>query len=130
MELKVIVVTGRSLAQGRAKEKKFTEEYRQAVATCEIDPDDLASLGIQAGQNVRLANSKGSIVLKAVKSSQSPHRGIFFVAYGPWVNVLTDSDSDGTGMPTLKGIEAEVEPAPGEEVQDLRGLLRKNLMGR
>lgn len=128
--MKAIVVTGRSLAQGKAKEKKFSEEYMKASAACEIDPDDLASLGIQAGQNVRLANGKGSVVLRAAKSSQAPHRGIVFVAYGPWVNVLTDPDSDGTGMPTLKGIEVEIQSAPGEEVQDLRGLLGHSLKGR
>lgn len=95
-----------------------------------MDPEDLASLGVQAGQNIRLTTKGGSIVLRAAKSSQAPHKGIVFVAYGPWVNVLTNSDSEGTGMPTLKGIEAEVEPAPGEGIQDLRGLLRNNLKGR
>jgi len=121
--LKAIVVTGRSLAQGKAKENKFSDEYMKASAACEVDPDDLASLGVQAGQNVKLANGKGSVVLRAVKSSQAPHRGMVFVAYGPWVNVLMDPDSDGTGMPTLKGVEVEIQPAPGEEVKDLRELL-------
>jgi len=124
--LKAIVLTGRSLAQGRAKERKFSDEYMQASAACEIDPDDLASLGIQAGQNVRLVNGRGSVVLRAVQSSQAPHRGMVFVAYGPWVNVLMDPDSDGTGMPTLRGIEVEVLPATGEEVQELRGLLGRH----
>jgi len=122
--LKAIVLTGRSLAQGRAKERKFSEEYMLASTACEVDPDDLSSLGIQAGQNVRLVNGRGSVVLRAVLSSQAPHRGMVFVAYGPWVNVLMDPDSDGTGMPTLKGIEVEIQPAPGEEVRELRGLLR------
>jgi len=124
--LKAIVLTGRSLAQGRAKERKFSEEYMKASTACEVDPDDLESLGIQAGQNVRLVNGRGSVVLRAVKSSQAPHRGMVFVAYGPWVNVLMDPDSDGTGMPTLKGIEVEVEPAPDEEVKELRSLLREH----
>lgn len=121
--MKAIVLTGRSLAQGRAKESKFSEEYMRASTACEVDPDDLTSLGMQDGQNVRLVSGNRSVVLRAVRSSQAPHRGMVFVAYGPWANVLTDPDSDGTGMPTLKGIEVEILPAPDQEVQDLRSLL-------
>ncbi|MGQ9513607.1 MAG: molybdopterin dinucleotide binding domain-containing protein [Thermoproteota archaeon] len=123
--MKFILVTGRSLVQGETKERKFTEEYRRAVATCEIDPEDLASMGIQTGETVKLTTKAGSISLRAARSSQAPHRGILFVAYGPWINAIVSSETNSTGMPTLKGMEVEVEPAPGERIQQLEDLLKR-----
>ena len=43
-------------------------------------------------------------------------RGMIFVPYGPPTCRLMGSDTDGTGMPTSKNWEVEVEPAPGEPV--------------
>jgi formylmethanofuran dehydrogenase subunit D len=125
--LKAILITGRSLRQGGAKERKFTIEYREAVTTCEVDAEDFEALGVMPGQNIKLTTRSGSIVLRAVASSQAPHRGIVFVPYGPWANALVESSSDGTGMPTLKGIEVEVQPALEGEILDLKELLRQNL---
>jgi len=130
LALKVIVVTGRSIAQGRSKESKFSDEYARAAATCEVDPEDLSTLGVKPGQKVKLTTSRGSVNLFASVSSQSPHRGIVFIPFGPWANSLMDAETDGTGMPTLKGMEAEIELAAEDEVLGLKELLAKNLKER
>ena len=51
--IKVILITGRSLDQGVSKELgKFSKEYMEKVAVCELDPEDLKLLGVSSGQNV------------------------------------------------------------------------------
>ena len=44
--------------------------------------------------------------------------------YGPWVNMVIPSETYGTGMPSMKGIEAEVTAASDEKLLDLRTLVR------
>ncbi|MBO3803593.1 MAG: molybdopterin dinucleotide-binding protein [Candidatus Brockarchaeota archaeon] len=125
--MKVKLVTVRSLAQGGAKDRKFADEFNKAATRCEVDEEDMEELGVKPGECVKLTTREGSVVLEATKSSQSPHRGIVFVAYGPWINSITSSETGGTGMPTLKGAEAEIEPCPGGRVLGLEELLDRNL---
>ncbi|MEM2927014.1 MAG: molybdopterin dinucleotide binding domain-containing protein, partial [Candidatus Bathyarchaeia archaeon] len=83
--MEFILITGRSLSQGREKERgKFSEAYKNAVAICELDPQDLEALGIREGDNVRIRTDFGCVVVKPIPSSQAPHRGIAFIPYGPW----------------------------------------------
>jgi formylmethanofuran dehydrogenase subunit D len=125
MSLKVTLLTGRSLGQAKGKVTgKFSEEYLRNVAVCELDPEDLKSLGISPGQNVQVTTKTGSVVVRAAIASQSAQRGIVFMPYGPWVNMVIASETYGTGMPSLKGIEAEVTAAPNEKLLDLRSLIR------
>lgn len=122
--LKVTIITGRSLSQGRSKELgKFSDKYRESVAVCELDPKDLRALRIRPGTNVRIRTKYGKVVLKAVKSTQSPHRGIVFLPYGPWASVIMGAETQGTGMPSFKGVPGRIEPARKESVSDLRQLL-------
>jgi len=127
--LKVTLVSGRSLGQGRSKViGKFSEEYFRSVAVCELDPEDIKSLGISPGQNVIITTKTGSVAVKYAIASQSPRRGIIFMPYGLWVNMLIPTETYGTGMPSMKGIEAEVAGAPDEKLMDLRDLV-KSLAG-
>lgn len=113
------LVTGRSMAQGRAKEQgKKTREYIRSVTVCEFDPEDLKELGIKSGENVRVSTAHGSVVLEAVESKQAPHRGIIFIPYGAWANMLIGPETDGTGMPSYKGIPSQVSPAPDSSVSE------------
>ncbi len=127
--LKVSLITGRSLAQGKTKEEgKLSEGYLNNVACCEFNPDDLKELGIPSGQNVRISTSFGSVIVKASESSQFLRRGSAFMPYGPWSEFLVDPETHGTGMPSYKGIEAKVEPAQKEKVltiEEIVKLLRK-----
>ena len=115
------MITGRSVAQGRAKEKgKKTSEYIDSVTICEFDPKDLKALGVGPGENVRISTAHGRVVLKAVESKQAPHEGIIFIPYGAWANILISPETDGTGMPSFKGIPAEVTSAPDSKVTEIK----------
>jgi formylmethanofuran dehydrogenase subunit D len=130
MSLKVTLLTGRSLGQAKGKVRgKFSDEYLRNVAVCELDPADLKSLGIYPGQNVKVTTKTGSVVVRAAIASQSAQRGIVFMPYGPWANVVIPSETRGTGMPPLKGIEAEVTAAPNEKLLDLRTLIGYEIRG-
>lgn len=130
MSIKVVLLSGRSIGQGRGKEAgKESQLYAEAVTSCELDQSDLKSLGVQPGANVRVATPSGSVVLVARRSAH-PHPGIAFIPYGPWANVLTDQATGGTGMPSYKGIAAEISPAPSERVLSLRELIAASCEGR
>ena len=119
-----MLISGRSLGQARGKiAGKFSEEYQRNVAICEFNSEDLKSLGVDPGQNVRLTARNLSVVLKATVASQQVQRGIIFVPYGPWINSIMPSETSGTGMPLFKGIEVEVTAAPNENVVDLETLI-------
>jgi len=106
--LKVVLVTGRTVDQGvEAEAGKLREEYAKKVAVVELDPEDLSSLGISEGSPVLVKTSHGEVVLKAVKA-KGRHPGIAFSPLSPWINVVIDSETDGSGMPTFKGVEAEI----------------------
>ena len=122
--LSVTLLTGRTIEQGVGKERgKASKEYAESVAVCFIDPQDMKKLKVKEGANVEVSTSYGSIVLKSVKSRRGPHPGMVFVPYGPWANVIVDSGTDSIGMPSLKGIPAEIESTPEKLVLDLPQLL-------
>jgi len=124
MSLKVTLISGRSLGQARSRETgRFSEEYLRNVAVCELNPEDLASLGVTQGQNVKVTTKTGSVVVRAAIASQALPRGVIFMAYGPWVNMVTPLETYGTGMPSFKGIEAEVTAAADQEILDVRTLV-------
>ena len=125
-KLKVTLITGRTIEQGVAKERgKFSKEYMESVSVCYVDPEDLKKLGIKEKTNVLVSTDQGSVVVKALKSLRGPHPGVIFVPYGPWANVVVDPETHGIGMPSLKGISAEVEPAPDKPVLSLKELLKE-----
>ncbi len=126
--IKVILITGRSLEQGTSKSiGKFSKEYMEKIAVCELDPEDLKSLGIEAGQNIKIKTEYGEIVVKAIESKQAPHKGIAFMPYGPWANILLGSLTNSSGMPSFKGIEAIIEDAKGEKILGIEEILEKIL---
>jgi formylmethanofuran dehydrogenase subunit D len=122
--LSVTLLTGRTIEQGVGKERgKAAKEYGESVAVCFIDPQDLKRLRIKEGANVEVSTSYGSVVLKSVKSRRGPHAGVVFVPYGLWANSVVNPATGSIGMPSLKGIPAEVEAAPEKSVLDLPQLL-------
>jgi len=104
-----VLNTGRSLMQGISmeEESKWSKKYFDAVAVVEMNPIDISSLGV--GDRVKVFNEHGSIVLR-VKPSNNVPPGTIFIPMGPWANMLTDPETDGTGMPRLKGVNVFVEP--------------------
>ncbi len=123
--LKVLLLTGRTLRQGQGKEYgKLSDRYWKNVAICEIDPDDLKRLGVKDNSPVKVVTDYGSVVVCAVKSLRS-HPGSVFVPYGPWASVIVNPKTDGTGMPSFKGIKAIIESAAEtDRVMTLQELLQ------
>lgn len=123
--LKVSLLTGRTIYQGVSKESgKLSKDYQRNVAICEMDPGDIGLLGIKENSGVKVATGFGSVVLRAVKSSKAPHPSVIFIPYGLYANVLVGTKTHSTGMPSFKGIPAEVEPVKGEGITSIRELLR------
>jgi formylmethanofuran dehydrogenase subunit D len=126
-KLKVTLLTGRTIDQGTTREQgKFSEEYQRSVTICEIDPEDMKRLGVTENDNVRVSTDSGSVVVRTVKSVRGPHPAVIFIPYGPWASLIMNPETHGTGMPLLKGLPAEVEPAAEERVLSLPELLEKH----
>ena len=123
-KLQISLLTGRTIDQGTSKEYgKLTNEYFESVTICQLDPEDMERLGIKENDNVRVTTQFGSVTIKAIESTKAPHPKIAFIPYGPWANLVMDPQTHGSGMPSLKGIPAEITPAPDEEVLTLAELL-------
>lgn len=123
--LKVTLITGRTISQGTAKDgKKKLREYAESTAICVIDPQDMEKLGIKEGDTVKVKTSYGTVAVRAVISKQTSHTGIVFIPLGPWANEVIGSETDGIGMPSFKGIQAEIEAAPDEKILDVLSIIK------
>ena len=87
---------------------KDGDEYQQIVTTVSIHPNDLEAMGASDGDAIRVRTEFGEAQFKC-ESAKVPE-GMAFVPYGPPTCKLMGGDTDGTGMPTSKGWEVEVEP--------------------
>jgi len=102
---------------------KFTDDYLSSVAICEVNPEDLKLVRVKSGSNVKVKTAYGEVVVK-VKESQAVSPGTIFIPMGPWANVLVDPNTYGSGMPTLKGVPATLEPTD-EAVPTIAQLIQK-----
>ncbi len=91
---------------------KDHEEYQAIVNTLTMHPEDMKSLSIPPGGKVRLRSKDGE-ALFVCQAGKVPE-GMIFVPYGPPTCRLYGGETDGTGMPTTKGWEVEVELIPAE----------------
>jgi len=113
-----ILIPGRTSKQGCGiSEGKFTDGYMTEVTELQISPEDMQRLGLVAGDRVRLTNEAGQIEVpvKPSKAGELPP-GLLFIPYGDLSSRLMGADTHGTGMPTSKGIDVELEVIDGEEV--------------
>ena len=109
MSEEFILVTGRTVKQASGIHKgKATEAYRRAVTVVEMNPEDMARMGITEGRTIRLRTPAGQVEAP-VRAAALPAR-MLFIPMGPVANELVGPDTDGTGMPSFKGITVEVEP--------------------
>ncbi|MEM3437521.1 MAG: molybdopterin dinucleotide binding domain-containing protein [Nitrososphaerales archaeon] len=128
MKFKAILLTGRSLKQGMGKElSKVSDKYMESVSVCEVHPKDAEELGLKEGDSIRVTTQFGSIVVKCNISQNIAKPGVVFIPYGPYANMIMGPDTDSSGMPSFKGITAEVEPAPQEKVLSVKELLSEYL---
>ncbi|HMQ50838.1 MAG TPA: molybdopterin dinucleotide binding domain-containing protein [Anaerolineae bacterium] len=105
------LIAGRSSKQGTSLNVgKLKPEYQEVTTTLEMNEEDMARLGLQDGDQVRLRTAVGQAVVrcKGRKAVDLP-AGLIFLAYGPASSQLMGGDTAGTGMPISKNIEVEVE---------------------
>ncbi len=123
--MKMTLITGTTVTQAQSKEaSKLSQRYMENVAMCEISDSDMEKLGIKPGDHVRISSSFGSVVVRAVKAKEQ-NEGIVFMPPSPWSNLVTGHPTGGTGIPTFKSLEVEVEPAPGEPILSLQEIFKK-----
>jgi formylmethanofuran dehydrogenase subunit D len=87
---------------------KDGDEYNAIVNTMQMHPDDMKELGVATGSRIRVRTDVGEAEF-VCKETNVP-RGMLFVPYGPPTCQLYGGETDGTGMPTTKGWDVEVEP--------------------
>jgi formylmethanofuran dehydrogenase subunit D len=107
-----IMNAGRTSKQGQQiNVGKDDDEYEAIVNTLTMNADDMSELKIVQGSSVRVRSEYGGEAIFRCQSGKVP-RGMIFVPYGPPTCKLMGSETDGTGMPTSKNWEVEVEPIP------------------
>jgi formylmethanofuran dehydrogenase subunit D len=114
MERKTFIMNaGRTTKQGQQiNAGKDGAQYQSIVSTLNMNPEDMKEIGVQSGATVRVRSLSGEATFRCVEGKLP--RGMIFVPYGPPTCHLMGQSTDGTGMPTSKGWEVEVEPMPAE----------------
>jgi formylmethanofuran dehydrogenase subunit D len=103
-----IMNAGRTTKQGQQiNSGKDNDDYRATVSTMTMHPEDMKAVGIQPGGNALVRSEYGEVTFKCV-AGKVP-LGMIFIPYGPPTCHLMGRYTDGTGMPTSKGWEVEVE---------------------
>jgi formylmethanofuran dehydrogenase subunit D len=104
---------GRTTKQGQQiNVGKDSPEYQAIVNTITMNPEDMREAGITSGSKVRVKSENGEAIFLC-REGKVP-RDMIFVPYGPPTCRLMGQYTDGTGMPTSKGWEVEVEPVAAE----------------
>ncbi len=107
-----ILIPGRTSDQGCGiSEGKFQEKYQTEINSLQVAPGDMERLGLDPGDRVRLTSEHGQQVEVAViraKGDELPE-GLLFIAYGDISSQLMGGDTHGSGMPTSKGMDVELE---------------------
>lgn len=107
-ERRYLMNAGRTTKQGQQINiGKDTPEYLALTTTITMNADDMKQEGIVAGSTVRVLSDNGA-ALFLCKEGKVP-AGMIFVPYGPPTCKLMGQTTDGTGMPTSKGWEVQVE---------------------
>jgi|SRR6266851_5689045 len=116
-----IMNAGRTTKQGQQiNVGKDHAAYQAIVNTLTMNPEDMKAVGIPPGSTVRVRSECGEAVFQC-QEGKVP-LGMIFVPYGPPTCRLMGQTTDGTGMPTSKGWEVEVEPiGPEDTAQPAQG---------
>jgi formylmethanofuran dehydrogenase subunit D len=110
-----ILIPGRTARQGRGiSEGKFGVNYQEETSVLQVASEDMQRLQLSDGDRVRLTSLNGQVEVPVVsaKGDELP-AGLLFIPYGDISCRLMDSDTHGSGMPTSKGIDVELEVLRG-----------------
>jgi formylmethanofuran dehydrogenase subunit D len=106
-----ILIPGRTSKQGvGTSEGKFKEGYQSETRILQVAPTDMQRLGLKNDDLVRLKSEWGQIevAVTTAKADELPP-GLLFIAYGDLSSRLMGGETHGSGMPTSKGIDVELE---------------------
>ncbi len=103
---------GTSLNAGKLK-----KDYVNETSTVELHREDMARWGLKKGDRVRLksADDLEAIVTCKERKGDDATPGLAFMAYGPISSIFMDDDTAGTGMPSSKHLEVEIEGPIAED---------------
>jgi len=105
---RLTLISGRTRKQAIGMHKgKDSPEYHAATELVEMNPEDMARLGVADGGRLTLRTEVGEIAM-TVQAGTLP-AGLVFVPMGTAVNGLVGAETLGTGMPSFKGLTVEVE---------------------
>ncbi len=110
-----ILIPGRTSKQGTTlNEGKYTSDYITEISTLQVAPEDMQRLGLVEGDEVRLWNDIGEVLVpvKAAKGDELPP-GLLFISYGDKSCQLMNSETHGSGMPDSKGMDVWLEKKQG-----------------
>lgn len=111
MSASFVLIPGRTAKQGSGiSEGKFRESYQSEIQTLMVSPHDMKQLGLNHGDRVRVTSPQGQVevAVAAAKADELPP-GLLFIAYGDLSSRLMGGDTHGSGMPTSKGLDVELE---------------------
>ena len=109
-----IMNAGRTTKQGQqVNVGKDHAEYQAIVSTLTMHPDDMSAVGVAPG-GTRPGPHAATERPGSRRTEGKVPQGMIFVPYGPPTCRLMGGSTDGTGMPTSKGWEVEVEPVGAE----------------
>jgi formylmethanofuran dehydrogenase subunit D len=112
--MRFLMNAGRTSKQGASiNVGKDSPEYQAIVSTLIMNPDDMKAVGVVSGGTVRVRSEQGEANFQCKEGKVPP--GMIFVPYGPPTCRLMGQTTDGTGMPTSKGWEVEVEPIASQK---------------
>ncbi|TXT56112.1 MAG: hypothetical protein BAJATHORv1_30498 [Candidatus Thorarchaeota archaeon] len=121
--VKVKLTTGRTLRQGVSMEVgKLSPEYFEAVAVCELDKTTFSVLDIEEGDPVRVETIEGSVIVRS-KLDRRAEPGVAFIPCGPYANMIMNADTEMTGMPRFKEMEAIIFAAKDETILSIEELM-------
>ena len=114
MPTQFILTPGRTSRQGTTlNEGKYTEGYIDETNVMQMCEADMRTLGVSAGDFVRMWNDVGevTVAIKASKGDELPE-GMLFISYGDISSQLMGLDTHGSGMPDSKALDVWIEPVP------------------
>jgi len=106
-----VLIPGRTSRQGCGiSQGKFASDYMEETSVVQIAPSAMQRHGLSDGDRVRLTSQTGQIeaAVRAAKGDELPP-GVLFIAYGDLSSRLMGADTHGSGMPTSKGLDVQLE---------------------
>ncbi|WP_214019831.1 formylmethanofuran dehydrogenase subunit B [Methanoculleus sp.] len=118
--MRVLITSGRTIAQGRKLYYKDTPGYSHETGRCFVNPFDLLELGAAAEDPLLLSTETGEEVFIATPSEDLVS-GTVFIPCGPHANAILHANTRGTGAPDYKWLEgtlarSETPPRSGWEI--------------